>query len=645
MKPIKRLLFFITILALVAIPVSFAPAPAAADPIYTCLPTCDAGDGRFLSVAGRGLSTMDDQEIRIEFAAPSDATAIEIGIFDGENGGRWDNGTGNLEFTLFADPTSIGAETTLIGTWLGEVMLDNDWFTFSIPTGPEALSPSGNYIYSMRIRNPDPSPQFWSNFKVRTDNVASIAAQDFSFAVPLFSEADVYAIYPNYPDLIPTTYNGRFYFQIYAMNSMEHFVVWDGDLDRGSYDLTDQDTDDPDTPNAFLPPWAGASAVREGVAFGQNGTTGAPSDDSEFPVNRRSPAVIFDVAPLNVPTFNNTNPSGNLEWEQYRIETDRSVPADEYVDDRLTNGLYHIHLRGMDLSNLNAWRFQYPVVGVCEADPETGEVNPCKDPLHPYLIGDMVFFDDNLNGVQDDGEAGVPGVDVCLFDGHGFPILDIANNPICTVTDETGWYSFEVEGRTLDPETEEVVEEGVYNVRINDENFDPGAPLEGYTSTTGGEEQTDTVIDENVLEYDFVYAIPATTGSIGDSVWKDRNKNHIYDPNERGIAFVTVALSGDTNGDGQPDLTATTRTDISGHYLFTDLPAGNYTVRVVAPAFVLALLPTYDYDGVDTPNVASLTLGPGESNLDVDFGYWIVQPPKPRPGTIGGMGLRIRMDR
>jgi hypothetical protein len=137
------------------------------------------------------------------------------------------------------------------------------------------------------------------------------------------------------------------------------------------------------------------------------------------------------------------------------------------------------------------------------------------------------------------------------------------------------------------------------------------------------------VVDANVLTYDFGYAQPAGLGSIGDTVWKDRNQNGVFDPGERTLSNVTVSLSGDTNNDGQPDVTATAVTDSNGHYLFSELPAGTYTVSIVAPPLILTLRPTYDFDGIDTPHVATLTLQAGENNLEVDFGYWMNRPPKP----------------
>ncbi|MCX6926643.1 MAG: C25 family cysteine peptidase, partial [Verrucomicrobia bacterium] len=68
---------------------------------------------------------------------------------------------------------------------------------------------------------------------------------------------------------------------------------------------------------------------------------------------------------------------------------------------------------------------------------------------------------------------------------------------------------------------------------------------------------------------------------IGDYVWDDSNANGVQDTGELGIAEVTLTLSG-TDGAGHP-VTATTTTDASGHYQFTE-PPGTYTVAVTTPA-------------------------------------------------------------
>ncbi|MEW5871914.1 MAG: SdrD B-like domain-containing protein [Chloroflexota bacterium] len=166
------------------------------------------------------------------------------------------------------------------------------------------------------------------------------------------------------------------------------------------------------------------------------------------------------------------------------------------------------------MANLNAWRFSFNVVGVCAVPAAGEEYNPCKDLLFPYLIGDTIFEDLNGNGVQDPGEPGIPGVTVNLLDSNGLPVLDIYNNPITAVTDADGKYSFNVQEQTFDQYTNELIHDGMYTVQVDASNFAPGAPLAGLTSTTGGEQQTNTVIDTNVLTYDFGYGAPCPNAAL-----------------------------------------------------------------------------------------------------------------------------------
>jgi hypothetical protein len=506
-------------------------------------------------------------------------------------------------------------------------MVDNGWSTFTIPNSPDALSPSGHYSYHLRVRSTNPNVFYMSNFKVRTDGVAMLIPQPFAYIAAMFTTLDRGVIYPAYPSLTPTTYNGEFEFHVYVPNSLASFYSHDGDLDFGSFDLTQLDTDDPDTPPG-IPGWATSPpAVSEGVAMGIGGSTGNPRDDNFIASLVRSPSVVYQVSPLDLFPFMNDDPSGNLEWEQFRIENNPAVLADHYIpgagyaDDRLPAGLFHVRMIGMDINNLNAWRFPFRLIGVCVQSPEGGLPNPCKDELPPYMIGDTVFFDTNGDGNQDAGEPGIPGVLVQLFDGHGFPVLDVFNNQFTAVTDANGNYFFDVEGQRIDPITLEMIVDGMYMVRVAPENFDPGNPLIGMASTTGGEEITDTVINANVLTYDFGYTIPAT-GSVGDLVWKDRNANGLFEPalGDRGFSNMPVVLTADYNGDGVVDFTASTVTDGNGFYQFNNLLPGWYTARITHPALA-AITPTYDFDGIATPDVASFVLGPGESNQGIDFGY------------------------
>ena len=138
------------------------------------------------------------------------------------------------------------------------------------------------------------------------------------------------------------------------------------------------------------------------VAFGYGEATGDPEDDYPSELFRRTPSVFYEVHTPNGLVFPNSNPSGNLEWEQFRIDTapfDRDVM--DFHADALPAGIYEIRLDGMDLSNLNAWRFFYSVLGV------DSDGNPVP-PLRPNPIG--VWNDQDGDGQQIAGESGLPGI-------------------------------------------------------------------------------------------------------------------------------------------------------------------------------------------------------------------------------------------
>src|SRR6185369_13313387 len=117
----------------------------------------------------------------------------------------------------------------------------------------------------------------------------------------------------------------------------------------------------------------------------------------------------------------------------------------------------------------------------------------------------------------------------------------------------------------------------------------------------------------NRTDIDFGYR---GTASIGDRVWYDLNGNGVQDSGETGINGITVQLLDSTG-----NVIATKTTSGDGDYLFTDLVAGTYTVRIVASSLPAGLIETYDLDGTGTQHTAAVTLAAGASRTDVDFGY------------------------
>jgi hypothetical protein len=71
----------------------------------------------------------------------------------------------------------------------------------------------------------------------------------------------------------------------------------------------------------------------------------------------------------------------------------------------------------------------------------------------------------------------------------------------------------------------------------------------------------------------------ANLAAVGGVVWNDLNRTGLQDAGDPGISRVTVKLY-----DANNNLVATTTTDNNGHYLFTNLAAGQYYVQFTLPA-------------------------------------------------------------
>jgi len=267
----------------------------------------------------------------------------------------------------------------------------------------------------------------------------------------------------------------------------------------------------------------------------------------------------------------------------------------------------------------------YSNIGTVTGTPPSGPAVSATDPssytgLNPGVIGNYVWLDENGDGVQDAGEAGIANTKVELKDAAGTTVI------ATTYTDANGGYLFAG------------VPAGSYKVVVT-----PAAGLNPTynedTGTTAPDSETAVTLaaGEQHLSADFGYnwVAPAdstnpnasTTGAIGDTVWNDANGNGIQDAGEAGIGGVTVKLRTDANGDGVYEtVAATTATDFAGHYIFDGLPAGAYVVEVDSASLPAgpSWTQTGDPDGAgsaDGKTTNPVVLAPGDVFVNADFGY------------------------
>jgi len=234
-----------------------------------------------------------------------------------------------------------------------------------------------------------------------------------------------------------------------------------------------------------------------------------------------------------------------------------------------------------------------------------GYNSPCAG-----TIGDFVWNDLDRDGIQDPGEPGIQGVLLRLRDAGNAVIATTSTGPnggysfvgLCA-----GTYTVEVEETTLPPD----FVPSPCNVGSNDAIDNDCSPVTVVLPSDFGSNPT----------LDFGYNSPCT-GTIGDFVWLDIDRDGIQDPSEPGIESVGVALK-----DSDGATIATTTTGRKGHYLFAGLCAGDYEVVVdegsLPPGYVASPCNVGLDDDVDndcSPVAVTLPLDDTE-DLSIDFGY------------------------
>lgn len=235
-------------------------------------------------------------------------------------------------------------------------------------------------------------------------------------------------------------------------------------------------------------------------------------------------------------------------------------------------------------------------------------------------IGDFVWQDLNKNGIQDAGEPPVSNVPVYLQTRQKGEAT--WNFYAATETNEHGRYVFErLQGSEYTGMEYRVVFDLPYDTKLTtpmagtDIKLDSNALavyMNGWGFPTNairlGYGQHDMTWDAGIIQ---------TSGSVGDYVWFDTNKNGIQDEENTGISDIRVILERNDSGDlsdADWKFISETRTNHAGYYRFDDLQAGYYRVRFYLKGYTI-----------------TMPLSGSDSALDSDGydkkGYWYTSRP------------------
>ena len=211
-------------------------------------------------------------------------------------------------------------------------------------------------------------------------------------------------------------------------------------------------------------------------------------------------------------------------------------------------------------------------------------------------IGDFVWYDLDLDGIQDADEPGIPGVEVTLTYPDG--------TTETLITNSSGEYLFSN------------LEAGEYTVTVGEGPTDLTIMTVGSYDINLGENE-----DVTTADFGFGPLGSIVTAGISGSIFQDDNGNGTQDAGEGGIANVPVNLL-DTNG----NIIAETTTDNNGNYIFNDVFQNDYVVAVG--------------DGpenwiITTPPTQDASVDVGEYVTDIDFGF---QPDVVEPTGNGSIG-------
>ena len=272
---------------------------------------------------------------------------------------------------------------------------------------------------------------------------------------------------------------------------------------------------------------------------------------------------------------------------------------------------------------------------VNDTDPSHYHSNPKPVPSPTASLGNLVWYDYNANGLQDQYEDPVANVRVYLLNNAGVRIQDANGTDIFSDTNVTGEYIFDglipnfAYGAEFDLATLPAgfASTTIFGVGYADINETKDSDADWITGIT---DSVPLVADQNYTDLDMGIIIAGGNAHIGDYFWIDSNSNGKQDVGEEVVVGGKVELLDNT---GTPILdlnnTGIIIVGADGRYGFDVLP-GNYQVRFTIPSagydgyvFTSRLIggnPTVDSNVGSRGLTQAITVVQGQNLLTFDAG-------------------------
>jgi len=457
--------------------------------------------------------TSYDKDGTEELGVPSIPIADGSGFLEG-GVGMVDTDTGNFSITVEADQAVV----QVLLYWVGGTVGDD---------GDDTISVNGNPVTGTLIGGPR---HFFGNYDFYAYR-ADITAENWVVTgVNDFEITDFDFDFTGNPQ---DENNGAGILVIYDDGSLADLTVFDG-LDLAFFQFAGDLNHT--VPKTFTFDAEGLDRVADLVVFAGSVGENRPN---QIKVTTSAGDQIFD---------NVLSSSEGLLWDSHVIEVNVPSGATE-----LTVELISVASED-PLGASMAW------TGTGLALPVTPEL---------ACIGDYVWYDMNMDGIQDPDEVGVEGVEVWLQNCEGMTSGKV-------FTDANGYYEF-CELKAGDYNVHFELPDGYVFSPMN-MGGDPAIDSDA-DPTTGTAACTNLEPGEFDRTWDAGMYVPPTF-CIGDYVWYDANRDGCQDPDEMPAEGVEVILWA-----GCPAVEAidATFTDADGYYAFCELMPGDYTVEFIAP--------------------------------------------------------------